>query len=839
MRAHKIATATMLVLAVSGWAVAGTGTAFAENGPAAHRGVKAKTAGKGHPAHGGGGRAKARAEGGSSTGGNLFQQNVAQSSRQNNNCNNPNPQTGDTELSGSRVTGRCVTSDGSLTAFSRIHNGPADAEGGSAVLDVVQQNTAQRGRQNNTCNSPNNALIDVTESRVESRCADQDFSFSKHTHIKGGGAQAHGGSSTSTVDDVFEQNAAQEGRQNNNCNNPNFDFDLEVAEGSRVEAHCGNLDSSFSKHTHIKGGGAQAHGGSTGSAVRQQNAAQEGRQNNNCNNPNSSSDLDVTAGGRVEARCGNLDASFSKHTYIKGGGARTEGGSSTASVDQQNASQEGRQNNNCNNPNFESDMTLDGGRVEARCGNLDASFSKHTYIKGGGARTEGGSSTAGGTVIQQNIAQEGRQNNTCNHPNQSNPSVTGGRVEVRCGNLDASFSKHTRIKGGGARAEGGSSTGSDLNQQNVAQEGRQNNTCDHPNASSDLNVAEGSRVEVRCGNLDASFSKHTRIKGGGARAEGGSSTGSTVDQQNAAQEGRQNNNCNNRIDSLVEPGEGSRVEDRCGNLDTSFSKHTHIKGGGAQASGGTSTAEVEQQNIAQEGRQNNTCNNPNEGSDINPDVNNDIRVERRCGNLDTSFSKHTYVKGGGARTEGGSSTGSTVNQQNIAQEGRQNNTCNNANLESDLETEEGSRVAGRCGNLDTSFSKHTYVKGGGARTEGGSSTGSTVNQQNIAQEGRQNNTCNNANNTEINLIDGSQTNSACQTTDHSANIHTKDIRGGAKTTGGNATAELFQQNIAQEGRQNNSCNNLNSLQDFTLTGSRTQAHCITTDRSTNIGTIHR
>ncbi|MEV6315952.1 hypothetical protein, partial [Streptomyces sp. NPDC051776] len=201
MRRHAIATATMVVLAVGGWAALGSGTAFAETGSDG---------------------AKARASGGSSTGEDVFQQNTAQSSRQNNNCHHPNAGVDGDEvaLTGGRATGRCVTSDGSLTAFSRFHNGPAEAEGGSTSLGLVQQNTAQRGRQNNNCHNPNASPVTVDSGRVDSRCTDQDFSFSKHTLVKGGGARAEGGSTPGG--ESFQQNVAQAGRQNNNCNHPNL-----------------------------------------------------------------------------------------------------------------------------------------------------------------------------------------------------------------------------------------------------------------------------------------------------------------------------------------------------------------------------------------------------------------------------------------------------------------------------------------------------------------------------------------------------------------------------------------------------------------------------------------
>ncbi|MEV6319333.1 hypothetical protein [Streptomyces sp. NPDC051776] len=749
MRVHRIATATMVVLAMGGWTGVGFGTAFAGTGP---DGVKSK----------------ARAEGGSSMGGSVFEQTVAQSARQNNNCNNFNSDGDVVTFTGGRVTGRCVTSDGSLTAFSRIHTGPAHAQGGSGTR-VAQQNVAQKGRQNNNCNSPNAVTLGVDGSRVEGRCTDQDFSFSKHTRVKGGGARAEGGSSATT--NVFQQNIAQEGRQNDNCNNPNATGIIRLEEGSRASS-----------------------------------------------------------------RCGNKDVSFSKHTRVKGGGARAEGGNANTTVDQQNIAQEGRQNNNCANPTFPSN-SLSSGRETSRCGNKDVSFSKHTRVKGGGARAEGGSSATSSGVFQQNIAQEGRQNNNCyNYQDPSLDVTGGGRETSRCGNKDASFSKHTRIKGGGARAEGGNAN-TNVDQQNIAQEGRQNNNCNNPNfPSTDLDAG---RETSRCGNKDASFSKHTRVKGGGARAEGGSSATSTgVFQQNIAQEGRQNNNCNNFQDPSLDVTGGGRETSRCGNKDASFSKHTRIKGGGARAEGGNADTNVDQQNIAQEGRQNNNCNNRNERLG-NLVVIGGGRVESHCGNKDRSLSRHTRIKGGGARAEGGSSaTSSDVFQQNIAQEGRQNNHCNNPNLDADI-TVTGGRVGARCWNKDFSFNHKAFIKGGGARAEGGSTTGGTVNQQNIAQEGRQNNNCANPTFPDETIeLSSSRSKVGCKTLDGSVNVHTADHGGGAKATGGSATADLFVQNTAQEGRQSSSCGNPNNLT-LTTTDSRSSTRCTAVDRSTNIGSLYQ
>ncbi|WP_189934666.1 hypothetical protein [Streptomyces aurantiogriseus] len=421
------------------------------------------------------------------------------------------------------------------------------------------------------------------------------------------------------------------------------------------------------------------------------------------------------------------DASWNKHSVVKGGGARAEGGSGAGGVFQQNTAQEGRQNNHCANPNVSSVTASDGGRQGSGCVNKDASRNGHSVVKGGGAHAEGGSSTSG--VVQQNTAQEGRQNNNCANPNRSDVTASdGGRQGSGCVNKDASRTRHSVVKGSGVRAEGGSSTGGVV-QQNTAQEGRQNNHCANPNVSSVIAI-DGGRQGSGCVNKDASRTRHSVVKGGGARAEGGFSTSSGF-QQNTAQEGRQNNNCANPDGPSVIAIDGGRQGSGCVNKDASRNRHSVVKGGGARAEGGSSTSSVAQQNTAQEGRQNNNCANPN----FSPvGASGGGRQESGCVNKDASRTRHSVVKGGGARAEGGSSTSSGF-QQNTAQEGRQNNNCANPNR-SAVGASGGGRQESGCVNKDASRTKHSLVKGGEAHAEGGSSTGGSVFQQNTAQEGR-------------------------------------------------------------------------------------------------------
>ncbi|MEV6318996.1 hypothetical protein [Streptomyces sp. NPDC051776] len=569
---------------------------------------------------------------------------------------------------------------------------------------------------------------------------------------------------------------------------------------------------------------ATASGGSaTVGNLSQQNISQGGRQNNNCTTAN------ALTGGRLLGRCVTADGSLNKYDIVHTGPAHASGGSGTVVLEQAIA-QRGRQNNNCAMAN---DVLIlgSGGELRERCVNLDGSLNKHTVSKGGGARAEGGSNIA--ALNQQTAAQAGRQNNNCANPNNTGFALDGGEGRGWCVNKDGSRSKQAITKNGSARAESDAST--DIlgaNQQDTAQEGRQNNSCANPNFSS-LNSVAG-EVNGRCVNLDRSRDKHTVTEGAGVRATSGSGNG-LLRRQGTAQEGRQNNHCVNLNNTTVIP-QGDQARERCVNLDGSLNKHTVTKGGGARAEGGSSTSggatQVNQVNTAQEGRQNNNCTNPN-FSLLRPNGG-----KRECVNLDGSLNKHTVSKGGGARAEGGSSTGlGLANQRNTAQEGRQNNNCANPNDTEDLLGGGGGKVTERCVNLDGSLNKHTVTRGGGARAEGGSSTSgitAQMDQVNTAQEGRQNNNCADPNSLDSTLS-GSRVENLCKTVDRSKNAGTAEERGAAEAEGGSSAGQLFQQNTAQNGRQNNNCSNPNNLT-LTAMGSRTQTRCIAVDHSTNIGT---
>ncbi|MEV6319070.1 hypothetical protein [Streptomyces sp. NPDC051776] len=69
-------------------------------------------------------------------------------------------------------------------------------------------------------------------------------------------------------------------------------------------------------------------------------------------------------------------------------------------------------------------------------------------------------------------------------------------------------------------------------------------------------------------------------------------------------------------------------------------------------------------------------------------------------------------------------------------------------------------------------------------------------------------------------------------------VGTAEIGGGPEAEGGSAESDVFQQNVAQEGRQSNNCADPNNL-DLTASGSRVTSECRATDTSRNIGTVYR
>jgi hypothetical protein len=338
VQVRKISQAALVAVTAGGLASAGFGIAFAG----------------GHSA--------------TATGGNsasaLSQQNTAQAHRQNTNCDNPNF---DIDVLGGRAERLCANGDGSFNMDTWVKEGGAHATGGSGGSQAVQQNTAQKGRQNNNCANPNFSGIALSDGRAGNACVNKDESFNRGTKVKGGGADVTGGSSTTAF--AEQQNTAQEGRQNNNCANPNLSG-IALTDGRAGNA-CVNKDESFNRRTKVKGGGADVTGGSsTAGDVVQQNTAQEGRQNNNCANPNGA-DITLT-GAPARNQCTTVDRSANVGTADTSGGAQADGGSGVVDLFQQNTAQDGRQNNNCGNPNG-LHLTTFGSGTRTQCVAVDSS----------------------------------------------------------------------------------------------------------------------------------------------------------------------------------------------------------------------------------------------------------------------------------------------------------------------------------------------------------------------------------------------------------------------------------------------------------------------------------
>ncbi|MEU6084796.1 hypothetical protein [Streptomyces sp. NPDC047108] len=471
MQIQRIATATAVALAVGGLTSLGAGPTWAD-GP------------------------RATAGGGSAPMGGVGQENTAQDGRQNNNCVRANGAS--TTVTGGRADGRCVTADGSFNAFAHVERGGADAAGGTGPFQVSQQNTAQRGRQNNNCASPNAGSLGARGGGFDSRCVDRDRSFSDHTTVKGKGAAAETGSTASAL---FQQTVAQEGRQNTTC--ASQDVSSAMVSGGRVVSRCGNHDISRSRFTTTQGGGAETSGMTSGGLLNSQSWAQEGRQNVNCANVATGGiDLD---GGRSESTCANADDSRSHTTSVKGTGARVSGGNGVVAAFAQDAAQEGRQNVHCTNLN-ESAHVVSGGRVEDTCRNADESSSRRTVTENGGAVVSGGSSAD--AIHQRNVAQEGRQNTHCADIHRGILRPTGSVSETRCDTQDRSVSRDTVTKGGGAEVDGGASGVAQDRLQNTAQAGRQNNSCGNTNRV-DATLS-GSRAASECLADDHSVSTGTR-----------------------------------------------------------------------------------------------------------------------------------------------------------------------------------------------------------------------------------------------------------------------------------------------------------------------------------------
>jgi hypothetical protein len=134
-----------------------------------------------------------------------------------------------------------------------------------------------------------------------------------------------------------------------------------------------------------------------------------------------------------------LDGSSSEGTVTRYAGADATGGSGIlTSLTQQNTAQEGRQNNACGNKN--TSLVSDSAGTYPDCTAHDRSVSEGTVTRYTGAKAAGGNATGGSgiltSLIQQNTAQEGRQNNACGNAN--GLSLESGYTNARCSAVDES-----------------------------------------------------------------------------------------------------------------------------------------------------------------------------------------------------------------------------------------------------------------------------------------------------------------------------------------------------------------------------------------------------------------
>ncbi|MBQ0988440.1 hypothetical protein KBZ10_28830 [Streptomyces sp. F63] len=366
-----------------------------------------------------------------------------------------------------------------VSAAASLPEGGAEATGGAGVAEVSGQDTALNGRQNNSCGNVPAFPGIVFDGRSLADCAGTDRSHRTGVLGTAGGATATGGDGG-----AYQQNTAEQGRQNNACGNLNS----LVGMSGVTEADCAAADTSWSRGVVHRGDGAAATGGDGG--AYQQNTAQEGRQNNSCGNTNN-----TTVSGATEVDCAAGNASVSKGVVHHDEGAAATGGDSVFGASAQDTAQEGRQNNSCGNTNLGGTP----GETHTDCAANDASVSRGAVHRGGGAAATGGDS--GFSATAQNTAQEGRQNNSCGN---ANAGSVFGAMEADCAATDASVSRGVIRHSGGAAATGGSGL-STLFQQNTAQDGRQNNVCGNSNGF----ALDSGRTQARCSTVDTSTENKT------------------------------------------------------------------------------------------------------------------------------------------------------------------------------------------------------------------------------------------------------------------------------------------------------------------------------------------
>ncbi|MET7855111.1 hypothetical protein ABZT48_44825 [Streptomyces avermitilis] len=202
-------------------------------------------------------------------------------------------------------------------------------------------------------------------------------------------------------------------------------------------------------------------------------------------------------------------------------------------------------------------------------------------------------------------------------------------------------------------------------EENTDQDGEQNLACGNSTRLVRLNVAERMQRQRVCVDDDGRTRRHSGEAG--ARAAGNTTLGSQV---NTAQTGKQNLACGNSADLMTVNVLGTMNWDT-----TCVAADYGAPGGddgaytaGARALGGTSAGP--QVNTAQSGRQNLYCGNNSDTVTVN--VLGTIRKYTTCTAADQAYPASGDAHRGRAFAAAGQVVGPETN---IAQNGRQNQTC--------------------------------------------------------------------------------------------------------------------------------------------------------------------
>ncbi|WP_425247635.1 hypothetical protein [Streptomyces sp. NEAU-NA10] len=370
----------------------------------------------------------------------VIQQNNAQSAKQANACADRQESVGTRSRIDQEASASCLNADASRNGKgSSVSSGGATAQGGDGASH--QQNTAQSGKQANACANPQELFSPaIAAQKFSSTCVNADASRNgKGSSVSAGGATAHGGDGVLLQQNTAQSGKQLNSCENPHQNVRSSPFTGSFVDRER-SSRCVNADDSHNgKGSSFTSGGAAAEGGGGSVGDAQQNTAQSGRQANACANPLRGPVLESRIDETSDASCVNKDGSRNgAGSSTSTGHAQVEGGDATGDLTQQNTAQSAKQANACAGPS----QTLTDSEVtdQTRTSCVNADFSrngKKTSFTTGDAKVVGGD--AAGDLFQQNTAQSGKQLNSCGNSSEFLDSVGSSRdSSVQCGNLDLS-----------------------------------------------------------------------------------------------------------------------------------------------------------------------------------------------------------------------------------------------------------------------------------------------------------------------------------------------------------------------------------------------------------------